>query len=141
MGVDIGNKEYNRDVVVSWDSRVAFEWCFQSAGGGVHRDIVTPRVTAAARRGVAAPECTRKMFTAPVELERYATEAAAGAKGRLQEHLGYSDLAEALSAYQTYICMYCKSISKCHIQTKCDFDHLVQDPGKAAHSRRRTLAI
>ena len=93
MGVDIGNKEYNRDVVVSWDSRVAFEWCFQSAGGGVHRDIVTPRVTAAARRGVAAPECTRKMFTAPVELERYATEAAAGAKRRLQEHLGCIDLA------------------------------------------------
>ena len=97
MGVDMGNKEYNRDVVVSWDSRVACEWCFQSAGGGVHRDIVTPRVTAAARRGIAAPECTRKMFTAPVELERYATEAAAGAKGRLQEHLGCSDLAVTCS--------------------------------------------
>ena len=137
----LGHKEYDRDVAVSGNNIIAFEWCFESAPSGARRDVVTPRANNVATRGVPAPECARKTRAALADLERHATEAAAGAKGRLQEHLGYSDLAEGLSAYQTYICMYCKSISKCHIQTKCDFDHLVQDPGKAAHSRRRTFAI
>ena len=93
MGVDMGNKEYDRDVVVSWDSIIAFEWCFQSAGGGVRRDVVTPLANNVAKRGVPAPECTRKSRIALVDLERHATKAAAGAKGRLQERLGCSDLA------------------------------------------------
>ena len=60
MGVDMGNGMYNRNVVVSWDSIVAFEWCFQSAGGGVRRDVVTPMADNVAKRGIPAPECTRK---------------------------------------------------------------------------------
>ena len=93
MGVDMGNAMYDRDVVVSWDSIVAFEWCFHSAGGAVRRDVVTPRADNVAKRGVPAPECARKTWAAIADLERHATKAAAGAKGRLQEHLGCSDLA------------------------------------------------
>ena len=93
MGVDMGNGMYDRDMVVSGNSIVAFEWCFQSAGGAVRRDVVTPWANNVAKRGVPAPECARKTRAALADLERHATEAAAGAKGRLQEHLGCSDLA------------------------------------------------
>ena len=95
MGVDMGDGMYDRDAVVSGDSNIAFEWCFQSAGGGVRRDIVTPCANNAAKRGVPAPDCTRKTRAALADLERHATEAAAGAKVRLQEHLGCSDLSVA----------------------------------------------
>ena len=93
MGVDMGDGMYNRDAVVSLDGKIAFEWCSQSAGGGVRRDIVTPRARHVERRGVPAPEYTRKTRSALADLERYAADAAAGAKARLQEHLGCSDLA------------------------------------------------
>ena len=93
MGVDMGDGMYDRDAVVSGDSNIAFEWCFQSAGGGVRRDIVTPLAKHVGKRGVPAPDCTRKTRTALADLEHHATAAAAGAKVRLQEYLGYSDLA------------------------------------------------
>ena len=60
MGVDMGDGMYDRDAVVSGDSNIAFEWCFQSAGGGVRRDVVTPMAGNVAKRGIPAPECTRK---------------------------------------------------------------------------------
>ena len=90
MGVDMGNGMYDRHVAVSRDSSIAFEWRFQSADGGVLLDIVTPRAKHVSARGVPVPACAHNTQTVP--LERYAMEAAAGAKGRLQERLGYSDL-------------------------------------------------
>ena len=94
VGVDMGNGMYDRDAVVSGDSNIAFEWCFQSAGSGVRRDIVTPRVNNAAKRGVPAPDCTRKTRAALADLERFATEAAASALGQLQERLGWPGMNE-----------------------------------------------
>ena len=52
-----------------------------------------------ARRGVSAPDCVRKTETPLVDLEGHATEAAAGAKGRLQERLGCNDLAAVTCNY------------------------------------------
>ena len=89
----MGKGNYDFEAEVSRKSKVAFEWTFQCAAGRVRHDIVTPFAEDAARRGVPAPECARKARAPLADLERHATEAAAGAKGRLQEHLGCSDLA------------------------------------------------
>ena len=93
IGVDMGKGNYDFEAEVSRKSKVAFEWTFQCAAGRVRHDIVTPVAENAALRGVPAPECARKARTALVDLEHHATEAAAGAKARLQERLGCSDLA------------------------------------------------
>ena len=86
------NGNYDCEAEVSRKSKVAFEWTFQCAGGRVRHDVVTPVAADVLRRGVPAPECTRKVRAALVDLERHATEAAAGAKAHLHERFSYSDL-------------------------------------------------
>ena len=94
----LGDKEYDRDVAVSGDNIIAFEWCFESAQSGVRRDVVTPRANNAARRGVPTPGCICPTPTfALVDLKHQAIKAAAGAKEHLQEYLGCSDLAVTCS--------------------------------------------
>ena len=95
IGVDMGNGNYDFEAEVSRKTKVAFEWTLQYAAGHVRHDIVTPIAENAALRGVPAPECRRKARAPLADLERHATEAAAGAKVRLQEHLGCSDLSVA----------------------------------------------
>ena len=92
LGVDIGDGLCDCDAVVSRKRKVAFEWRLQRLAGDVEQYIVTPRADHVARRGVSAPDCVRKSKTPLVDLEGHATEAAAGAKGRLQERLGCNDL-------------------------------------------------
>jgi len=99
IGVDMGNGNYDFEAEVSRKSKVAFEWTFQCAAGRVRQDVVTPVAEDVPRRGVPAPECARKARAPLADLERHATEAAAGAKGRLQEHLGCNDLAVVTCNY------------------------------------------
>ena len=88
LGVDIGDGMCDCDAVVSRKSNVAFEWRLQSLSGDVQQYIVTPRADDVARRGVSAPDCVRKIKIPLVDLERFATDAAASALGKLQERLG-----------------------------------------------------
>jgi hypothetical protein len=99
LGVDIGDGLCDCDAVVSRKSKVAFEWRLQRLDGDVEQYVVTPRADHVARRGVSAPDCVRKTETPLVDLEGHATEAAAGAKGRLQERLGCNDLAAVTCNY------------------------------------------
>ena len=88
-GVDIGDGMCDFDAVVSRKSKVVFEWRLQSLAGDVQQYIVSPRADHVISRGVSAPDCARKSTTPLVDLERYATEAAARALGQLQERLGW----------------------------------------------------
>ena len=92
IGVDMGNENYDDKAEVSPHSKVAFLWTCRHTGGHVRKDVVTPFVKNVSRRGVPAPNYTRKDRTSIPDLELYASKAASGAKDHLQEHLGLSDL-------------------------------------------------
>ena len=87
--MDIGDGMCDFDAVVSWRSKVVFEWRLQGLAGDVQQYIVSPRAADVISRGVSAPVFARKSTAPLVDLERYAAEAAARALGQLRERLGW----------------------------------------------------
>lgn len=99
LGVDIGDGLCDCDAVVSRKSRVAFEWRLQRSAGDVEQYVITSPADNVVSRGVSAPDFVSKTQIPLDDLERYATEAAADAKGCLQERLGCNEFAVVACKY------------------------------------------
>ena len=75
LGVEITTGEYSLAACAVWTSKLGFEWCIHSADG-IRNEIVTPVCYDAKRRGVPAPECSRRVIVPVAHLEDAAAKAA-----------------------------------------------------------------